>query len=460
MASWQDYLNDHHDQHLAELQEFVRIPSISSLPEHAGDVQTAAEWVARRMQRAGIENVQIMPTGGHPVVYGDWLHTPGQPTVLVYGHFDVQPVDPVHLWTDDPFSATIRDGKLYGRGASDSKGGMFPTILAVEAMLRTTETLPVNLKFLYEGQEEIGSPQLMAFVAGQKARLACDLVLNSDGMQWSETEPALFIGLRGGCALQIDVENAASDLHSGMYGGAIANPLHALTELVASMHAPDGTITVEGFYDDVRPVTPDVRERIAAVPFDESAYKAQIGVAQTFGEPGYSTHERLWVRPTLEIVGLWGGFQGEGIKTVLPREAHAKISCRLVADQDPARILDLLERHIERHTPQGVKVTVRRLPFHAYPYLMPVDHPANATAREVLVELYGREPYYVQAGGSVPVTDIFLRHLGAYSVSFAFLLPDENFHAPNEFFRLSSFAKAPGATCRFLERLSQTALDR
>lgn len=453
MALWEPYLADHRQRFVAELLDFLRIPSISALPDHAGDVQRAAEWVAARLKNAGIESVRVLPTGGHPVVYGEWLHAPAKPTVLIYGHFDVQPVDPIELWTNTPFEPTIRDDRVYARGASDNKGTLLPAIIAVEALLKTTGALPVNVKFFFEGQEEIGSPQLPAFVAANKALLACDLVLNTDGGQWSETEPALNVGLRGICGMQIDVYGARSDLHSGGYGGSIQNPLHALAQLLASMHTPEGRVAVEGFYDDVSPLSPEDRARIAAVPFDETQYKAQIGVDELFGEPGYTTYERVWARPTLELNGMWGGFQGEGTKTVLPREAHAKITCRLVPHQNPHKILSLLQAHVEKHAPQGVRIVARPEEAVAWPYLVPADHPGNRAARDVLVELYGREPYYIRSGGSVPVCETFLRYLGAYSISFGFGLRDERAHAPDEFFRLVSFERGQRAYCMLLGRL-------
>lgn len=454
MTAWQTYLNQNQPRLLAELTNFLRIPSISALPEHAADVERAAEWVVARLAAAGVENVRVIPTGGHPVVYGDWLHAPGQPTVLIYGHFDVQPVDPVDQWTTPPFEPTVRDGRLYARGASDNKGSMFLTIAATEAFLQTDGTLPINLKFFFEGQEEVGSPQLPAFIEAHTDLLACDLVINADGLQWSETEPALLVGLRGICATEITVHGASSDLHSGLYGGSIANPLHALAALLASMHRPDGTVAVEGFYDDVLPLTHEERAELAAVPFDEATYRAQLGVDALFGEPDYTTYERLWVRPTLEVVGMGGGFQGVGVKTVLPREAQAKITCRLVPNQDPLRVLEQIERHVEQHAPPGVRVTVSHRPSLGHPYLMPADHPANEAARDVLAELYGREPYPIRMGGSVPVTALFLRSLGAYSVAFGFGLPDEQFHAPDEFFRLASFERGLVAFGKLFERLA------
>lgn len=455
MSSWNQYLERNQPQFVEELLDFLRIPSVSAISAHAADVQRAAEWVAARVAAAGLEHIAILPTGGHPVVYADWLHAPGKPTVLIYGHFDTQPADPLELWTRPPFDPYIEDGKVYARGASDDKGNMFVPILAIEAMLKTGGALPVNVKVFFEGQEEIGSPQLNEFVPAHKERFACDLVLSADGGQWSETEPLILVGLRGGCGIQIDVKAANRDLHSGLYGGIVMNPNHALTMILSSMRALDGVISVEGFYDDVRPLSDDDRARIAAVPFDEGEVMEDLEVRAFFGEAGYTPRERSWARPTLEVVGMWGGFQGEGVKTVLPSEAHAKVTCRLVPDQDPARIVELLRDHIARNTPPGVTVSVTTLGFRASPYLIPEDDPGNVAAREVLVEIYGREPYYVRSGGSIPVCSLFQQHLGAYTTSFGFGMEDERQHSPNEFFRLSSFRKGQGAYCTLLERLGR-----
>lgn len=455
--SWQNYLEQNQARYLDELVDFLRIPSISSLPEHAGDVAKAAEWVAARMKRAGLEGVRVMATGGHPVVYGEWLHAPGKPTVMIYGHFDVQPVDPVDLWESPPFEPVVKDGRLYARGSNDDKGNMLLPIVAAEALLNTTGALPVNVKFFFEGQEEIGSPTLPNFIIENQALFACDMVISSDGGQYSEEQPALLVGLRGLSALQIDVQGPAYDLHSGMYGGAVQNPIHALVRILDSMRAPDGRILVEGFYDRVRPLSNEERAQIAAIPLDRGEFTTQIGLTEAdgFGEPGFSARERTWARPTLEINGIWGGFQGAGTKTVLPAQAHAKITCRLVADQDPVEIGELIAAHVEQQMPPGVKVTVQTLPNAATPYLMPADHPGNLAARDVLTAMYGKEPYYVRSGGSIPACTLFLNTLGAYTVNFAFALNDERQHSPNEFFRLASFEKGQGAYCRLLERLGQ-----
>lgn len=455
MASWESYLTEHKEQFLNELLDFIRIPSISALPEHADDVEQAGRWVAERLRAAGVENVEMMPTGGHPVVYGDWLHAPGKPTILIYGHFDTQPVDPLDLWTNPPFEPVVKDGRIYGRGASDDKGCMLTPILAVEALLKTQGALPVNVKFIFEGQEEIGSPQLPDFMAANRNRFACDLVVSADGLQWSEDQPSLLMGLKGLSGVQIDVRGANSDLHSGLHGGAIQNPIHALAQILASMRSPEGKILVDGFYDDVVPLSQEDRERIAEIPFDLSAYKAELDVDDIFGEPGYTTRERQWARPTLEVNGIWGGFQGEGTKTVLPNQAHAKITCRLVANQEPAKIAQLLKEHVAKNTPPGVRVTVQKLPGNSDPYLIPADHPGNQITVEVLKELYGKEPYYTRLGGSIPVCPLFLKELNAYTVNFAFSLDDERLHAPDEFFRTSSFERGQKGYCLLLEQLSQ-----
>ncbi len=310
MARWEEYLQANEARSVEQLLDLLRIPSISTDPEHTSDVRRAAEWVAERLRTAGMEAVEILPTAGHPAVYGEWRHAPGRPTVLIYGHFDVQPADPLELWSSPPFDQVIRDGRVYARGASDMKGNLLLSILAVEALLRSVGALPLNVKFLFEGEEEIGSVHLSAFVAGHQDRLACDLAISADGWQWSEEQPCLIVSNRGVCGVQIDVRGARSDLHSGMWGGAVQNPIHALAQLLASMRSPEGKILVAGFYDDVRPLSERDRVLLAAVPFDEAEYRATLGVEEFFGELGYSTMERRSVRPTLEVNGIWGGYQG------------------------------------------------------------------------------------------------------------------------------------------------------
>ncbi|MFQ6094250.1 MAG: dipeptidase, partial [bacterium] len=455
MVAWESYLNEHREQFVSELLEFLRIPSISSLPDHIPDVQKAAEWLEDRMKAAGIESVRIMPTGGHPVIYGEWLHSSGRPTVLIYGHFDTQPVDPLDLWDYPPFEPIIKDGRIYARGASDDKGNLFIPIIVAEAILKTEGGLPLNLKFLFEGQEEIGSPQLPDFIAANKDLLSCDLALSADGGQWDENQPALILGTRGLAAIYIDVQGPDHDVHSGTYGGTIANPIHALVQILDSMRDQDGRVTVDGFYDKVRSITDEERAQLGRVPFDEAEYLNGLGAACVFGESGFTTYERSWARPTLEINGIYGGFQGEGLKTVLPSTAHAKISCRLVADQDPSKIGNLVLAHVKKVSPPGVKVTATTAESGAIPYLVPADHSGMRIAASVLQDLYGREPYEIRAGGTIPVNALFLQYLDAHTIVFAFGLNDERQHSPNEFFRLSSYERGQKAYGMLLNRLGE-----
>ncbi|MGD9289819.1 MAG: dipeptidase [Desulfobacterales bacterium] len=455
MTSWQDFIDHHKAQYVTELSDFLRIPSVSSLSEHAEDVKQAAEWVADRLRKAGMEAVAVMPTGGHPVVGGQWLHAPDKPTVLIYGHFDVQPADPLELWTTPPFEPEIRDDRIYARGASDNKGNMLIPIIAVEAILQSDGSLPVNVKFLFEGQEEIGSPQLAKFLKNNRDLFACDLILNADSGQWSEDQPSLLTSLRGLCGLQVDVTGADTDLHSGMYGGAVQNPIHALVQILNSMRGLDGRILIEGFYDEVRELSDAEKTQIGSLPFDEAEFMDRVGVTELYGEPGFSNPERIWTRPTLELNGIWGGFQGEGLKTVLPNKAHAKITCRLVADQDPKHINSLIETHIRKNTPPGVKVEITPVDSNANPYLMPADLPGSLAAIEILTELYGKKPLLIREGGSVPILSLLLKHLGAYATCFGFGMNDEKFHAPDEFFRLKSFELGQRAYCKILYRLGE-----
>jgi len=455
MSAWETYLIQHRERFLKELMEFLRFPSISALPAHMADVQRAAQWLEARLKAAGIEGVRIMETGGHPVVYGDWLHALGKPTLLIYGHFDTQPVDPLNLWDHPPFEPIIKDDRIYARGATDDKGNLFIPLIVVEAMLKTSGRLPVNLKFLFEGQEEIGSPQLPDFIATHKDHLSCDMVLSSDGGQWDEDRPALVLGTRGLATVFIDVQGPDHDLHSGTYGGTIVNPIHALVQILDSMRDPDGRIKVDGFYDDVRLLSAEERAQMSQVPFVEAEYLRETGSNSLFGEPGFTTYERAWARPTLEINGLYGGFQGEGLKTVLPSAAHAKISCRLVADQDPSKIGDLLERHVRSVAPRGVKVRTVKAESGAIPYLIPPDHRGLQIAASVLRDLYHKEPYQIRTGGTIPANALFLQGLGAHTIVFAFGLRDELQHSPNEFFRVSSYERGQRAYGMLLNQLGE-----
>lgn len=451
---YQQYLDAHQDRFVEEYLEFLRFPSISALPAHAPDVRGAAEWVANRVTQAGLENAAVMETGGHPVVYGDWLHAPGQPTVLIYGHLDVQPVDPLDLWDHPPFEPRLADDRVSARGASDSKGNMFPTIVALEGLLQSEGRLPVNVKLCYEGQEEIGSPQISDFLARHKEKFACDIAVSSDGGQFDAEQPSLTVALRGICAVQVDVTGPSRDLHSGSYGGAVRNPNHALAAMLAGLHNRDGSVAVPGFYDRVREATAEERAQTAVVPFSEEEFLTETGAPAVFGAPGYTTRERIWHRPTLEINGVWGGYQEAGIKTVLPSRAGAKITCRLVADQDPEEIRTLLIDHLTNAAPEGVVVEVQRLSMDGKPYEIPSGNRFNRIAAKVLTEEYGKAPVYLRAGGSIPITGCFRDHLGVHTVNFGFGLKDELAHSPNEFFRLSSFRRSQRLYARLLRRMA------
>lgn len=434
------YFAEHREEHLNELKEFLRIPSISSLSEHKGDIQNAAQWLANAFDKLNLENISITQTAGHPVVYADWLHAEGKPTILFYGHYDVQPVDPLNLWDSKPFDPTIRDNKLFARGASDDKGQVFMHLKMIEALFATTGALPVNVKFIYEGEEEIGSPNLPAFVEEHKEKLAADLILISDTGLYGPGKPAVCYGLRGLTGIQIDVRGAKGDLHSGLYGGGVQNAIHALAEILASFRDEHGTIQVEGFYDKVLPLTEEEREAYRALGFDEESVKDEVGVKELFGEAGYSYLERTWARPTLEVNGVFGGFSGEGIKTVLPAEAGAKITCRLVPNQEPEEIVALLKAHVEKHKPTGVEVAISEFDK-GRPFLTPFDHPFIQAAGRSYEKVYKVPTAYTRGGGSIPIVAAFDEILELPVVLMGFGLSSENFHAPNEHFHLENFDK-------------------
>jgi acetylornithine deacetylase/succinyl-diaminopimelate desuccinylase-like protein len=455
MSQWEAYLRANRDRFLSELFDLLRIPSISAEPAHAGDVRRAAAWVARRMRAAGLEGVAVMETGGHPVVYGEWLHAPCRPTYMIYGHFDVEPPGSREAWTYPPFEPAVAGGRVYARGASDDKGNMLIPIFAVEALLQTAGALPINIKVFFEGQEEIGSPDLPGFLTAYRERFACDCVLSTDGGQYGEDQPALTVACRGLCALELTLRGPRTDLHSGVYGGAVQNPLHALVRMLDSLRRPDGAVAVPGFYDGIDPTWQELQSLCRAIPFDERVWLEQLGVEALFGEPGYTALERAWLRPTVEVNGIHGGFGGPGVQTVLPGEARAKLSCRLAAGQEPARVLDLLENHFRRHAPPGVRVNADRLPGMARAYRMAPDHPVNRAADDVLTGLYGRPPHYVVLGGTIPVCALFQEALGVDTVQFGFGLDDENLHGPDEFLRLASWERGQAAYGLLLHRLGQ-----
>ena len=444
-----EYLAAHHEHILGELIEFARIPSVSTDPQHREDTTRAAAWVAARLREAGPVDVRVHPTAGHPVVYGAWLGAPTAPTLLVYGHYDVQPPDPLARWLSTPFEPQVRDGRLYGRGVSDNKGPMLIPLKVAQAFFATRGALPLNVKFIFEGEEEIGSRNLEPFLVANRELLRADAVLSADGAMWRIDEPSITIASRGVSGLEFSLKGADRSLHSGRYGGSIANALHAIAELVASLHAPDGRVAVDGFYDDVATPPADERREIAALPFDEERFLAEVGAPATFGEPGYGTLERLWIRPTLEVNGMWGGYQGEGSQTVTPNEAHAKISCRLVPDQDPDRIRALVARHLETHLPAGVTLSIGGERHAARPYRIPSDHPGLVTAERVLQEVYRKKALRVRMGSTLPVSDLFKRLLGIDTVFFSFSTADEDFHSPNEFFRVHRLHEGLEAWARY-----------
>jgi acetylornithine deacetylase/succinyl-diaminopimelate desuccinylase-like protein len=441
-------LEAEHDQILDELMEFTAIPSVSTDPAHAADVRAAAQWVATQLREAGEFTIRMMPTPGASVVYAEWLGAAGAPTVLIYGHYDVQPEDPIDQWVSPPFAPTLRDGRLYARGVSDDKGPLLIPIKVAAAFFAVHGRLPLNVKFMFEGEEEIGSRHLEPFVAQNKQLLAADVVISADGGMWRIDEPSLTVANRGLAGLELTLKGPAKDLHSGRHGGAVANPLHALARLVASLHQSDGRVAVAGFYDRVRELTPAERAELAQLPFDEAAYLKQVGAAAAVGEPGYATLERQWTRPTLEVNGMWGGYQGPGMKTIVPSAAHAKITCRLVPDQDPDEVVALVTRHLERHVPPGTTVTIQPCEPSARPAHIARDHWALQAAETALAQVYGVRPLIVRMGGTVPVAETFQRLMGLDTVYFSFSTGDEDFHAPNEFFRVHRLHEGLAAWAR------------
>lgn len=448
-------LDSRRTESLAELLEFASIPSVSAQSAHAPDMQRAAEWLATRLRLCGPLTVELWPTLGHPAVYAEWLGAPGAPTILVYGHYDVQPPEPLDRWKTPPFVPTVIGERVYGRGVSDDKGPLLIAVQVADAFFAATGGLPVNVKFLFEGEEEVGSVHLPALVAAQAGRLAADFVLSADGGMWSAEIPSLTVSARGLAALEFTVRGPAKDLHSGRHGGSLQNPLHAIAELVASLHTPDGRVAVDGFYDGVTERGPAERQATARLPFSDAGYLAQTGAPEVFGEAGYSTLERQWDRPTLELNGLWGGYTAEGSKTVLPAEAHAKLTCRLVAGQEPGRIPGLIEAHLSRHLPPGVTLDVRPGEHGARAYRIPEGHVGRRVAGEVLEQVYGVAPLEVGMGGSIPVLETFQQLLGLDTVFFSFAVGDEDIHAPNEFFRLPRIAQGHQAWARYWARLAE-----
>jgi len=433
-----DFINVNRDRYVDELKDYLAIPSISALPQHEADVRRAAEWTAEALRRAGMQGVRVIETAGHPVVYGEWLGAPGKPTILYYGHYDVQPVDPVNLWTTPPFEATVRDGEIYARGAADDKGQVFMHIKAIEAFTKKSGGLPVNMKVLIEGEEEVGSVHLDAFIQSHKQELAADVVVISDSPMFDRGIPSICYGLRGLVYFQLDIRGTKSDLHSGSFGGAVANPAFVLAQVLSQMKDRGGRIKIPGFYDAVRPLSDEERAEWKRLPFNETKYRKDLGAPRLFGESGYTTLERVWARPTFEVNGLLSGFTGDGAKTVLPAVSMAKVSMRLVPDQDPNTIADLFERYVKKVCPATVQLTVTRM-HGGKPWMTEFDNKYVRAAGRAIELGFGKRPVFNREGGSIPVVSTFQEQLGVPSVLFGVGLPDENAHAPDEKLDLGNF---------------------
>jgi acetylornithine deacetylase/succinyl-diaminopimelate desuccinylase-like protein len=436
---------------LEELKDFLRIPSISTLPEHRPDLDRAAEFVVNSLRGAGLESVEIIHTGKHPLLYADWLHMPGKPTVLCYGHYDVQPADPLNLWTTPPFEPSVRDGSIYGRGAADDKGQMYMHIKAVETLQAVNGTLPINLKFLVEGEEEVGGESIAKYVAQNTQKLKADVALVSDTALYAAGIPTLTIGLRGLVYLEVEATGPSRDLHSGLYGGAAPNPVFGLIELLSKAKNSRGEIKVPGVYDDVDPPAPSEKESWARLPFKEKEFlKDEVGSTRLSGETKYSVLERIWARPTFEVHGIAGGFTGPGSKTVIPAKATAKVSFRLVPRQDPEKIIAAFRQFVKKHAPRGIRLEVRVLSASPGLSVNP-GHPAIQTAARAFSDIYQHPTVFIRDGASIPVVGDFATHLGVPTVLMGFGLPDDGLHSPNEKYSLENYYKGIMTIAHFFE---------
>jgi acetylornithine deacetylase/succinyl-diaminopimelate desuccinylase-like protein len=450
-----DFIYASRDRHVEELKQYLAIPSISGLPEHAGDVRRCAEYSAAEMTRIGLEHVQVIDTPGHPIVYGDWLHAEGAPTVLIYGHYDVQPVDPLDLWETPPFEPSVRDGNIYARGAVDDKGQIFVHLKAIEAHLQKAGRLPINVKVVLEGEEEVGSENLAPYIRANAAALACDAVVISDTEMFDRGVPSICYGLRGLAYMQVDLRGTKGDLHSGSFGGAVANPANVLAHLIAQLKDKSGHIKIPGFYDDVRALREEERAEFKRLPFDEVGYKKMLGAPRLAGEKEYSVIERTWARPTLDVNGLLSGFTGEGAKTVIPAVAMAKISMRLVPDQDPEKIAALFEAFVKKIAPKTVEVKVTNL-HGALSWMTDFDNIYVQAAGRAIEKGFGKRPVYTREGGSIPIVADFQTSLNCPVVLFGFGLPDDNLHAPNEKFDLDNLFKGVLASAFLYQEVRET----
>jgi acetylornithine deacetylase/succinyl-diaminopimelate desuccinylase-like protein len=448
-----NYYEQHHDSYLEGLKTFLRIPSISTLTEHKPDIRRAAEFVRDELQRGGLQEAQLIEGEGNPLVYAEWLGAPGKPTVLFYGHYDVQPPDPLDEWKTPPFEPDIRNNNIYARGSADDKGQTYILIKAVEGLLKQHGRLPINVKFLIEGEEEMGGEHIEAYVASKPARLKCDAAVICDTEMFAPELPTICVGLRGIIYGELVVEGANHDLHSGVYGGAAPNPLQAIAEILSTLKDREGHIRIPGFYDRVVPPSDKERAAWARLPFDEKEYKEkEVGVKELVGEPEIPLFERLWARPTLEVHGIRGGFVGEGAKTVIPARAVAKVSMRLVADQKPDETVAQLKNAVAAACPKGVTAEYKTI-HNAPPSLVNPDNPFIHAAAEAMKQVFGKETVYIRSGGSIPIVAAFDEHLGIPSVMMGFGLPDDNLHAPNEKLYLPNFFRGIEAVARYIEIL-------
>lgn len=444
---------DFQQRFIRDLAALVAIPSVSTLPKHEADIRAAGEWLMTQLTEMGMANVRCLESPRHPSVFAEWIVDDAAPTILVYGHYDVQPAEPLSLWDSPPFELTERGDRVYGRGATDDKAGVVGTLMVIRSMMENGVLPQVNLKLFFEGEEEIGSPNVASIVAENRELLACDLVVSVDGAQPSTEQPALMLGLRGGFSATLHVKGPARDVHSGLYGGLIRNPVDAIAELMASMRSPDGTILIEGFYDQVVELSASEREQINAVPFSETEVLGNSGSPALFGEPSYTPLERNWIRPTLEFTGIWGGHMETSPKTIIPAEAHANIVARLVADQEPDEVFQAVAKHVEAHAPAGVEAWVEQGPVRAQAYAMSGAHPANVILSRILKEVFGRDPHHTRVGGSIPVVPVFQQTLGAPTIMCPFGINECNLHSPNEFNEKVMLQKGSEILFHLLEEL-------
>lgn len=454
--SWKTDLKANDEAHTNEMLELVRMPSVSTAPEHKGDLQSTAKWVAARLKKAGVPDVRVAQSAGHPAVLGRWHVSDDQPTILIYGHYDVQPAEPLELWNTPPFEPTIDGDIVYGRGSSDMKGNLLSAVQGVEASANANGGQPpINVSFIFEGEEEIGSPNLVQIIRENTDMLKADAVISADSGQHDATTPSMGVALKGLAGLQVNLTTANTDMHSGGYGAYIPNAVQCLVQLASTFHDADGRVLVEGFYDRVLELTQADRDELALLPIDEAEEKASLDVSDFFGDPAYTLRERQWARPTLDLNGIWGGFQGEGTKTVTPAKAHLKITCRLVPDQDPKEIQKLVAAHCEKHVGTRAKVDVQLGEGGARPYAVDRSNPVYAAVEATVTELYGKDPVIVRSGGTVPATGIFQDELGLETISLGWSQPGSKAHAPNEWHSIREFLRGREGYALLLEKMAR-----